>query len=160
MTGLEQAIQMAMRQQADSRQIKQTLIGTATNVGETSCDVLRDDAPTLYSVRLNAVDDSLDSFVTVYPAPDSIVLVGIIENIRTEAVVLRCSQVEKVRLKIGKTEMLIDGDGCKTERNGENLNNVLSDFIDEVAKIIVIQGTTPNVPALQQIKQRLNKILT
>jgi hypothetical protein len=111
MGALEQAIQSAIQLQADRRQIRQIISGTATNVGETACDVLREDAPTVYDVRLNAVDDNLESFVTVYPAAGSNVIIGIIENLKTEAVVLRCSEVEKVKLKTGNQTLLIDKDG-------------------------------------------------
>jgi hypothetical protein len=144
---------------ADRRQIKQIVSGRATNVTETACDVERDGAPTLYGARLNAIDDSLESFVTIYPAANSFVICGIVENLKTEAIVLRCSEVEKVKLKIAEYEMTIDAAGCTYNNKGENLYTVLSDFIAEVAKIIVIQGTSPNVAALTEIKTRLNKIL-
>lgn len=111
MGALEQAIQRAIGVQADRRQIKQIISGTATNVGETACDVLREDAPTIYGVRLNAIDDDLESFVTLYPQAGSSVLVGIIENLKTEAVVLRCSEVDKIKLKIGEQTLLVNKDG-------------------------------------------------
>jgi hypothetical protein len=111
MGALEQAIQNAIRLQVDRRQIRQIISGAATNVGETTCDVVREDAPVIYGVRLNAIDDSLESFVTVYPKSGSSVIVGVIENLETEAVVLRCSEVEKVKLKIGQQTLLIDENG-------------------------------------------------
>jgi hypothetical protein len=111
MGALEQSVQRAIQLQADRRQIRQIISGTATNVGETACDVLRASAPTVYGVRLNAIDDEPGSFVTVYPQEKSNVLVGIIENLKTEAVVLRCSEVEKVKIKIGEQTLLIDKDG-------------------------------------------------
>ena len=157
---LEQSICSAIKKAAAKTQIKQTIIGVATNVRETLCDIEREDAPTLLDVRFNAIDDDLQSFVTVYPKEGSKVIVGIIENLKTEAVVLRCSEVEKVSLKIGNTEMVIDRNGYKMERQGENLNNVLRDFVSEVMKIIVVQGTSPNVPALQQIQKRISKVLS
>jgi hypothetical protein len=111
MGALEQAAKLAMRSQADRMQIKQIISGTATNVGETTCEVKREDAPVIYDVRLNAIDDNLESFVTIYPQAGSFVLVGIVENMNTEAVVLRCSEVEKVKIKIGEQRFLIDRDG-------------------------------------------------
>lgn len=56
---------------------------------------------------------------------------------------------------VGWTEI----DGVKIDVGDENLAEVLSDFIDETAKIIVVQGTTPDVKALENIKRRLNEIL-
>lgn len=50
-------------------------------------------------------------------------------------------------------------DGLYIAAQNETLREVMNDFIDEVKKIIVVHGTTPNVPILEQIKQRLNKVL-
>lgn len=50
-------------------------------------------------------------------------------------------------------------DGLYVAAQNETLREVLTDLIDEVKKIIVVHGTTPNVPVLEQIKQRLNKVL-
>jgi hypothetical protein len=111
MGALEQAIQSTIQLQADRRQIKQIISGTATNVGETTCDIKREDAPIIYGARLNAIDDNLESFVTVYPQEGSFVLAGIVENLKTEAVVLRCSEVDRVKLKIGEQTLLVDKDG-------------------------------------------------
>jgi hypothetical protein len=147
MGALEQAIQQAMQLQADRRQIKQIISGTATNVGETACDVLREDAPVIYSVRLNAIDDNLESFVTVYPQAGSFVLVGIVENLKTEAVLLRCSEVEKVKLKIGGQTLRIDKNGFvfndgkndglvkieKLEQNLDNIKNYLNALNSAIA---------------------------
>jgi hypothetical protein len=108
---LEQAIGLAIKKISGRMQIKQILSGTAKDVGDLTCTVERDGSPALYDVRLNAIDDSLDSCLTVYPAEGSEVLVAIIENLKTEAVVVRCSEVMKVKLKIGLQTLLIDKDG-------------------------------------------------
>ncbi len=50
-------------------------------------------------------------------------------------------------------------EGFKVERNGENLARILSDMIDELNKIVVVQGNTINVAAMTVIKQRLNNVL-
>jgi hypothetical protein len=130
MGALEQAIQSAVQSQADRRQIKQIISGTVTKVGETTCDVEREDAPTIYDARLNAIDDDLESFVTIYPKEGSFVLVGIVENMNTEAVVLRCSEVEKVKMKIGEQTFTFDKNGF-VFNEGKNkgmlkLNEVIS----------------------------------
>lgn len=108
---MEQSLCNIIKKGAEKSQIKQAIIGTAKNIRDTLCDVERENAPTLLDVRLNAIDGDLQSFVTVYPEEGSKVIVGIIENLRTEAVVLRCSEVEKVNLKIGDQTLKIDKDG-------------------------------------------------
>lgn len=108
---VEQAMKEAMRVITENYQIKGVLSGTAINVRDTLCDVEREGAPTIYDVRLNAVDDDLQSFVTVVPKEKSNVLVAVIENLKTEAVVVRCSEVQKVLIKVGANTAVMNDDG-------------------------------------------------
>ncbi|MBD8348577.1 hypothetical protein [Dysgonomonas sp. HGC4] len=108
---LEQAISLAIQAQSQRSQIKTVSWGVVTEVTETTCTVERDNAPTLYGVLLNAIDDDLQSYVTVYPLLNSNVLVGIVENLKTEAVILKCSEVEKIKVKIGTQTLYIDKEG-------------------------------------------------
>lgn len=112
MGALEQAIEEAIKASGAKFQVKQILVGVAKEVGETTCTVEREDAPTLYGVRLNAIDDDLQSYVTIYPVDGSSVIVAIIEGLKTEAVLIRCSEVAQVKLKIGKQTLIIDKDGA------------------------------------------------
>ena len=159
MGALEQVIEQAILKLAGKMQLKQVLSGVAKDVGESACTVERQDAPALYDVRLNAIDDTLESCFTVYPAEGSEVLVAIIENMKTEAVVIRCSEVQKIKAKIGTTEFVIDTDGFRFSRSNEDLKTAMGDLVTEIQKIIVVQGTGPNVPALTGIKNRINQIL-
>jgi hypothetical protein len=159
MGALEQTITMAISQHAKSTQIKQVLSGVAVDVGENSCTVNRIGAPTLYDVRLNAIDDDLQSCFTVYPAEGSSVLVAIIENMKTEAVIIRCSEVQRVKAIIGTSELELNTDGFRFGRADENLMQVLSDLIGEIQKIIVVTGTSVNVAACEAIKTRMKQIL-
>jgi len=138
MGALEQAIEKAIEAKVDRMHIKQVLSGTVSKVGETTCDVEREDAPTLYDVRLNAIDDDLQTYATVYPAVGSSVLVGIIECLKTEAVLLRCSEVAKVKIKIGDQTLIMDKDGmvfnggtkglAKVDKLTEKINALESDI--------------------------------
>ncbi len=107
----EQAVEQATKKLLERYQVKGVVSGTAVNVRDTLCDVERENAPTLYDVRLNAIDNDLQSFVTVVPKDKSNVLVAVIENLKTEAVVVRCSEVQKVLLKIGTNTVVMDDDG-------------------------------------------------
>lgn len=111
MGALEQIVEQAILKHSRKLLIKQVLSGVAKDVGELTCRVERDNAPTLFDVRLNAIDDTLESFLTIYPAEGSTVLVGIIENMKTEAVVMRCSEIQKVSIKIGEQTLVLDKDG-------------------------------------------------
>jgi hypothetical protein len=159
MGALEQAIERAILKISGKSQVKQVLSGVAIDVGELTCTVKREGAPSLFDVRLNAIDDDLDNYLTVYPAEGSAVLVAIIENMKTEAVVIRCSEVKKVKAKIGTTELELDSSGFGLNRANQNLKDVISDLIAEIQKIIVLTGITPNVVALEAIKTRMKTIL-
>ncbi|MDD2996360.1 MAG: hypothetical protein PHP99_09140 [Paludibacter sp.] len=127
---LEQAIEKAIAAHVDRLRFAQIISGTATEVGETTCTVVRDDAPELTDVRLNAIDDDLQSHFTVYPKENSSVVVGILEGIKTEAIVLICSEVERVSFKTGNSTFVFDSSGLKL--NGTEIvgwiNKVYSDM--------------------------------
>lgn len=159
MGGLEQIIKQAIRKHAGNIQVKQVLSGVVSDVGESTCTVEREGSPTLFDVRLNAIDDSLESCFTIFPKPGSRVLVAVIENMNAEAVLLRCSEVERVKVEIGDTKFDIDASGFTILRDEESLLEVLSDLITELQKVVVVVGTSPNVPELELIKQRLKQIL-
>lgn len=126
-------------------------------------------------VRLASVIDENENKVFLFPKVGSWVLVSPIlediHNLQIEAY----SEIEEYYLNIEKTKFRITKDGYLISRDGETLKEVLNDFqdkfgelCDEVCKIVVSIGTTPNVPAIQQIKleviqnlkNRTNKILT
>lgn len=108
---VEQAISEAVKIISGKHQIKGVVSGTAVNVRDTLCDVERENAPTIYDVRLNAIDNDLQSYATIVPKEKSNVLVAVIENLKTEAVVVCCSEVQKVLLKIGTNTVVMDDDG-------------------------------------------------
>ena len=66
-----------------------------------TCSVLPEDGrPELYGVRLMAVVDSVDNKLVIYPKVESIALVCLIENEKTEAYLLAVSEVESFHLKV------------------------------------------------------------
>jgi len=156
---LEQAIEMAIEKVSGKKVVKQIFTGIAKEIGDLTCTVEREGSPALFDVRLNAIDDELESYLTIYPAEGSAVLVAIIENMKTEAVVIRCSEVEKVKAKVGTTVLELDATGLRFGRSDENLQKVLEDLIAEIQKIVVVIGTSPNVAALEVIKNRMKTIL-
>lgn len=127
---LDEAIKQAIQAVLDRFELKEVITGTVVKVGETSCDVERDNAPALYDVRLSAIDDDLQTWCVTVPAVGSTVVVGIIEGLKTEAVLLRCSEVQAFRIKIGGKTFVVDQSGATL--NGTNLsqwmNKVHSDM--------------------------------
>ena len=141
MRALEQAIEEAIKAFSSKIQIKQILSGTAKEVKETTCTVEREGAPTLLDVRLNAIDDDLQSYVTVYPADGSDVLVAIIEGLKTEAVVIRCSEVQRVKMKIGSETLVFDKDGAKY--NGTPVKGWMQKVYSDMQTLKTLLQTSP-----------------
>jgi len=86
-------------------------------------------------------------------------LIGIIEN-KAGAFLLHASDVSEHKITIKEAVLTVTENGFSVKKGDESLKTVLNDFIDEVNKIVVIEGRTINVAAVTQIKQRLNNILT
>lgn len=135
--------------------------GEVTSVDKqaNTCDVDRGDLPELLDVRLNSILEAGDDVVTIYPQEGSKVLCILIENNVTDAYVLAANKIEEIKGLINTTEFLINAEGFMIQRGDNNLKSLLNDFIAEVQKIIVIQGTGPNVPALEEIKTNINQVL-
>lgn len=123
---------------------------------------------------INSIIENKDNRLLIYPKVGSIVTIGIFPT-NSNAVILSVSEVEKIYFKNEKADFTFDSTGFQFNRDGENLKKVLNDFqdgfgklCDELAKVVVSIGVTPDVPAIQQIKneiinnnkQALNKILT
>jgi hypothetical protein len=143
----------------DKMQVKVILQGTVTEVdGYDACTVEITPGLFLYDVRLNAVTGLNNNQVTVKPMAGSRVILAIIENVKTQAVVLEYGEVEEFLIKLGSCTVRVKDSKVKIESEGENVGELLSDFIAEVKKIVVIYGQGPNVAALESIAQKFNKI--
>ena len=144
------------------------------NVMENICHVvLETTQKDIWNCSINSVVENKENQLTIYPKVGSIVVVGLTDD--GSATILTVSEVEKIYFKNEKSEFTFDSSGFQFNRDGENLKEVLNGFqdgfgklCDELAKVVVSIGVTPNVPAIMQIKndivnankQALNKILT
>lgn len=123
---------------------------------------------------INSIIENKVNKLLIYPKINSVVTIGIYST-NNKAIVLSVSEVEKIYFRNDKSEFTFDGSGFQFNRDGENLKEVLNGFqdgfgklCDELAKVVVSIGVTPDVPAIMQIKndivntnkQALNKILT
>lgn len=138
------------------------------------CDVSREGHPDLLGVRYKAILDATDSEFKITPKKGSIVLCGIIQNDEAEAVLIACTEIDIVSIKIDDLIFVCESAGVRITNKGENLKKVINEFqdkygelCDEITKIVVSIGTSPNVPAINLLKQgvvqtnknKLNKIL-
>ncbi|MDR2652191.1 MAG: hypothetical protein LBC68_07750 [Prevotellaceae bacterium] len=126
--------------------------------GET-CTVKLDEL-LITDVRLRAViNDNAEKILITPKAGSYVLIVDLSGGEYRNLAVVSYSEIENISITINKALSTMDKDGFKIESQNENLFTVISDLIGEVQKIIVVQGTSPDVPALEQIRQRLNKIL-
>ena len=153
-------LKQALDKHLELNQIKTVITGKVTDVqDENTCTVEIAEGVELYAVRLHSAIDSLQNKVTMVPAIGSIVAVARMENIAHEAVVIAWNEVAKYRVKIGTAVFQVTPNKLSIQAAGKNLRTELSNFIDEVIKIVVLYGRGPNVPALAQIKVNIETIL-
>ena len=134
--------------------------------------ILEESKKDIWRCSINSVIENKENQLIIFPKIGSIVVVGLTGD--ESATILAVSEVEKIFFKNEKTDFTFDSNGFQFNRDGENLKEVLNRFqdgfgklCDELAKVVVSIGVTPNVPAIEQIKSEivddnkaaLNKIL-
>ena len=134
--------------------------GIVSEVKADSIDVEREGMPSLLDVRFNSVLIPVENQFKVTPKKGSAVLCGIIESDISEAVLIACSEIEKLEIKIDSSEFEIDKDGFKIKRENINLKDVLKTGFDNqnevnkvLQKVVVSIGSSPDVPKLLEIKE-------
>lgn len=112
-------------------------VGKVSNIDEDKriCDITIDDDLTLNNCRLNAIIDSYSNKLLIVPKDNSMVAFIAIGGKLTEPLVIAYSEIEKILLTIGESDILIE-DG-KMEMNGGNLGGLIK---------------------LQQLESNLNKL--
>lgn len=154
----EEAIQEGFQAMTKQKALVFTAIVQSIDKAAASIAV-QDNLEIVYpNVRLRAITTDATGLV-VFPKVGSVVLVSQIGEQENQLYMIGWSKVDKVAGKIDSTEWTFSEEGYSINREGENLNAVLSEFLDEVMKIVVAVGVSPNVPQLTLIKERLNKIL-
>src|SRR5690606_24667905 len=119
------------------------------------------------TMTATSVSDGLDYFEVplgignLYRKPKlkSKVLLGILEGKNAAAVLIDAEDVEELVYTSGDSVFTIKKEGYIVKKGNESLRDCLNDFINECNKIIVVNGTSINVAAVNAIKQRLNTVL-
>lgn len=148
---MQRVIDKSHRQKA----VRTIGMGTASQITENNCVVLRDGQPELHDVRFHATETKPGSRIVEIPAENSSVIYAIIENQATEAVILKCSEIEKVIIQIGTSKYEMDKDGYLISKGSDSLKKILEDLIEVVQGIIVINGRGPDLAKLIDINARL-----
>ena len=123
----------------------------AVNRAEATIDVqpLDKDAPEVFDVRLRAVDDDTATGLILWPALQSVVLIGLIGNDVNTAFMVMASEVQSITLSTAQESML----------------TILQDLLTALQQLTVstpagVSGVPLNLPAFQSLAQRLPLLLT
>lgn len=100
-------------------------VGKVSNIDESKriCDISIDEDITLSNCRLNAIIDSYENHLLIVPKDNSMVAFIAVGGKLTEPLIIAYSEIEKVLLTIGESDILIE-DG-KIEMNGGNLGGLI-----------------------------------
>lgn len=93
------------------------------------------------------------------PVVNTKCLIGIVNN-SAAGFLIQAERVDEIQFNTKNSQLHVNDSGFLIKNKGETLKNVLNDLITEINKIVVIQGTSINVPAVTKIKDRLNTLLT
>lgn len=149
------------------------ITATIKSVQGDHCTITLKSGLDLSDVKLKATIDG-DNYLLIIPKVGSKVVVLSLSGELDNLSVIKVDEVERIELIIGDTNFKIDNQGYEINQGSENLKEVLNDYIvefgklcDELKKVVVSIGVTPNVGMItqikqettQNIKQRLNTIL-
>jgi hypothetical protein len=162
MTKAEQ-IREALKQHIKAHTGMTTVLATVVSVDEDemTCE-LDDDGLAIYDVRLKPVLRT-DESVVMFPAVDSFVLIGRIED-DEEWMLLACEKVDKYRITVDDCVIEMTSEGIKISKAGESLKNILNDLIDAIKALTVptntgASGTPINAAQFTAIENRVNNFL-
>lgn len=140
------------------------LHGVVKEVDKASCACVLDVGGQLYtSVSLRSVITN-DMGVVFYPMVNSVVYANFIPGSK-RLVVMAMSEIEAFHIKVEDTEVSGNKDGVVVKRGNESLKSILADTFDAILAMTVTTGVGPsgtpiNFAQFQQLKQRLNNLLT
>lgn len=159
---IQEEMDAAFRKKLERILPKQSIIGKvkAVNSSNFTCDVSPVDEGAAYNdVRLQAIIDTEDTGILFVPKVGSYVMVSIVENDENNAYVAQYTEVDVISFKIKDVEFHMDKDGVRIKKGNESLLPIVEAMIDELNKIIVVNGTTINVAAMNVIKERFKQPL-
>ena len=110
---LEETFQELIEKIQDKTKLIQCFVGSVAKLDteEGTATIEREDKPTLYQVRLNAIAGGLTDKFEVLPAEGSKVLCSLVDNNKTEATIIKYSEIESIAATIGGNSFILDKDG-------------------------------------------------
>ncbi|WP_394749479.1 hypothetical protein [Spongiimicrobium salis] len=143
----------------EEKMVMAVQLGRVTELFEDHCTVTADyDDREFFEVPFNALLENGEERLVIRPEIDSKVAIGVLPNAQ-DAILLHISSAAGIVYRKGTMIAELDEKGLLLQRNDEDLKTVLGDYIDEVNKIVVVNGTTIDRVETLAIKARLNMIL-
>ncbi len=156
---LEDDLALLLNTHAKKAAVEANIIGKAINIREAVCDVEVNGEATLLDVRLHCIEDTLKSKFVVKPKDKSLVIVGIISNLKTERFIVQCSEIEEVITHIEDVQCSINSKGVLIKKGDDSLKEVLSLIIEATNQIAVVIGNNPDYTKLLKATKKLNNLL-
>ncbi|MBY0244935.1 MAG: hypothetical protein K2Q03_05720 [Sphingobacteriaceae bacterium] len=154
---LEEQLFRTMQKIANSSEME-LITGIVKSVDKTKRSiVLQRDGFEDIVVQLNATEIK-ESEQTLFPKQGSAVLVAMPDRCLNGYVVL-CSEVESLHWKFDKYELDVNADGFSLKNDKDDLLSLVMELIGFVKKIIVVQGTGPDVAGLSQLETKFKGLL-
>jgi hypothetical protein len=91
----------------------------------------------LLEVRLNSVLTPIENHLTVVPKLGSVVLLGIIENNKSDAVLLSCSEIDKVQVKQSGLEFEMSEGKFVFKNTAANLKDIIKNALNAIMSVSV-----------------------
>lgn len=123
---------------------------TSVDMNEDTISVEFDTGLILEDVRLRSVVNNKSKFV-LYPSVGSVVQIAAIEG-GQDYVVIAVEEITDAAIEVSTGKIAI-------KKGTDTLGDLIGKVIDEVNKIVVMQGTSPNVPSLTALKTKIKNIL-
>lgn len=129
--------------------------GKAVDVGDKSFTLQRQGQPDLLDVRLVAVAADIATQIKITPKEGSDVLVGIIENVRTEAVLLQTSEIESLLIQTGDLLFEMKNGKFTINKGSDGFGACIDDLIIQIQAIYAPKNTV----AITAIQNRFKAFL-
>ncbi|TAG31880.1 MAG: hypothetical protein EAZ35_02190 [Sphingobacteriia bacterium] len=135
--------------------IKEAVIVAVNN---NTCSISIDNGPVIKGVLMQSIVDSVANFIRVKPSVGSVVQVGMVQNKEEEYIILQCSLIEEVWMKVGDVEYKINSTKHFVKNGNAEMWDAINLLFQAIEPIIILQGRNPDRLKMAQSKLKFKKI--
>lgn len=161
MSTFEQAVKAIIQKTTNAT----LLIGIVAEVREDDFDVTIPQHADFKKVRLKSILNSGQSSFKTYPKPGSVVVIGILENDPTQAVLIAVSEIDKFEIKHNGAELIVAEGKIRIQNAAGNLQDELVEMATKIKEAIILTPAGPGTMRpedqayIQQRIETINQIL-